>query len=463
MDTPRRRNVVSQIVSHQMCIGCGLCAGICPAECLEMKFNEFGEYNPYFVDSCIECNRCLKVCPFYDSDWNEDTLAQKRFGHVSDIHHTVETGFYSQCYVGRVTSDKLLQTRSSGGLASWFLAQLLNKGIVDRIACVVPNPQQHRLFNFCWLDSPKDVYHSSTSCYYPVELSKIIREISNNTFSCAIIGLPCFLKGLSKAMEQDRSLSDRIKVLVGLVCSHGKSQFYSEYLIRLAGGDPEFSKRVDFRRKKPDQHLHHYEFVCHSMVNSQLREFTISSGAFDWELEYFKINACNYCDDIFAEVADIAFMDAWLPEYMCRPGGMSLSLVRSRVAGELLEQGRSSGELFLEPVKADKVIQSQRNKLRTKRKLVPIRLAFAQRQNRWVPRKRVQPRLGCRPDLWLDVFFTLRRIAASRISMVRQKQKGIGLNAFHQYMTRRLWLDRLIWSGLIQAKKKMKWLFNKVR
>lgn len=25
--------------------------------------------------------------------------------------------------------------------------------------------------------------------------------------------------------------------------------------------------------------------------------------------------ACNYCDDVFAECADVTCMDAWLPEY----------------------------------------------------------------------------------------------------------------------------------------------------
>ena len=29
----------------------------------------------------------------------------------------------------------------------------------------------------------------------------------------------------------------------------------------------------------------------------------------------FQVNACNYCDDIFAETADVAFGDGWLPEY----------------------------------------------------------------------------------------------------------------------------------------------------
>ena len=34
-----------------------------------------------------------------------------------------------------------------------------------------------------------------------------------------------------------------------------------------------------------------------------------------WEYGYFKYKACDFCDDIFAECADITVGDAWLSRY----------------------------------------------------------------------------------------------------------------------------------------------------
>jgi len=35
-----------------------------------------------------------------------------------------------------------------------------------------------------------------------------------------------------------------------------------------------------------------------------------------WTNGFFKLNACNFCDDIFAELADVVFMDAWIDPYI---------------------------------------------------------------------------------------------------------------------------------------------------
>ena len=60
-------NVITEVVRHNLCIGCGLCAGICPREALQMQFNSLGEYTPEpTANSCSStCSICLKTCPFY--------------------------------------------------------------------------------------------------------------------------------------------------------------------------------------------------------------------------------------------------------------------------------------------------------------------------------------------------------------------------------------------------------------
>jgi coenzyme F420-reducing hydrogenase beta subunit len=92
-------NVCSKVVVNNLCIGCGICAAICPKSNLEIRFNEYGEYSAYESGSgCSDnYNLCLKVCPFHD---NEDTLGKKLFADIPNIKHTPKTGYYLESFVG---------------------------------------------------------------------------------------------------------------------------------------------------------------------------------------------------------------------------------------------------------------------------------------------------------------------------------------------------------------------------
>jgi len=56
--------VITNTVKHDLCIGCGLCAALCPQDILAMQWNRYGEYNPVEVSPCTtECGLCLKGLP----------------------------------------------------------------------------------------------------------------------------------------------------------------------------------------------------------------------------------------------------------------------------------------------------------------------------------------------------------------------------------------------------------------
>jgi len=445
-------NVYTKIVASGMCVGCGVCAGICPASCLDIQTNEYGEYVPAISGTCVECGLCLKVCPFCDSDINEDTIGKNRFGHIPQICNANETGYYLKCYAGKILSQELLLNRSSGGMASWFLAELLRVGRVDCVACVVSDADPNNLFRFALLKTQEEVWNASTSCYYPVEMSEVLRTVRRDNRRFAFIGLPCFLKGLYKAMDVDAKLAERIVVLAGLVCSHLKSKFFAEYLVRLAGVDLKDVKKVNFRRKLPGKTLGEYEFVCQVERNGKQVEYALPNDDFMWPQQPFKLTPCDYCDDVFAEVADIVFMDAWLPEYMSKPGGIGLTIARSKLALELLQQGQDRGELLLESLPVDKIIKAQRSGILRKREQMPIRLALAERKGRWFPAKRIGPKKGSSIAERLKVSVAFRRNASYRVAFAKQKQAGPGLETFHREVLRLTRWDRL-----------MRWLLNMAR
>ncbi len=397
MDKPYR-NVCESIVPNDLCIGCGVCAGVCPAHVLTMRFNDFGAYIPVEEsEGCLpKCDLCLRVCPFSDQEDNEDTLARAAFAQIPGIQHTPELGYYLDTYVGYSQVDGHRENGSSGGLATWFLETLLTRGIVDKVICVTSNPgNPQKLFRFAVLDSVEAVRNASRSCYYPVEMSEVIREILSQEGRYVITGLPCFLKGLRLAMRKDARLRRRIVALVGLVCGQAKTRYFAEYLCAACGGDPNSLVEVRFRLKDPERPAQDYAHQFTWKDKGQLisRKIYWTEGIEDiWTHDYFKPNACNFCDDVFAETADVVFMDAWLPEYNQDPKGHNLVLVRTTWIHDIFQNGQQSGELFLEEIQNKRVIRSQKTALENKREGMQFYTWLAKKKGLPFPKKRWEPR-----------------------------------------------------------------------
>jgi coenzyme F420-reducing hydrogenase beta subunit len=384
-------NVIDAVVQNGFCIGCGICAGLCPANALKMDFNKYGEYNPVINSGCLEkCNFCINVCPFYGHDENEDSLAMTIFGNIEGIKHFTETGYYIQSYVGYSNVNDHRANGASGGMATWILETLLTKKLVDHVICVTPNNEPERLFCFAIFTDVESLRHSAKSAYYPVELSGVIKEMINNEGRYVIIGLPCFLKGLRLAQKKNKRLRERIAFTVGLVCGQMKSKHYTTYIASLAGINGKL-KKVNYRGKSPYKPAN--DFFFHSINESNNKgKLSWKEGISDvWTNRWFSPNACNFCDDIFAELADVTIMDAWLPEYSKDSEGTNLLISRSPQINNLLKQGGKEKQIVIEDIAREKVIQSQLGVVNIKRNQLAYRLYRAKQNGLPIPNKRVLP------------------------------------------------------------------------
>jgi coenzyme F420-reducing hydrogenase beta subunit len=192
---------------NSICIGCGLCAAMCPEKNYKMMWNEFGELVPKEVKACtLACGLCENVCPFKNTIHNEDTIGEEQYGSLSGISHSQETGYYLDSIVGY--ADEFRLTSASGGLATWFLEAALSTGLVDKIIYVTKSENQGKLFDFKVIGSKEDIRAGAGSVYYPVEMSEVISFALNNPGKYAITGLPCFIKAIRLAQKKTINLRE---------------------------------------------------------------------------------------------------------------------------------------------------------------------------------------------------------------------------------------------------------------
>ncbi|PKL61466.1 MAG: 4Fe-4S ferredoxin [Methanomicrobiales archaeon HGW-Methanomicrobiales-2] len=401
-----KSSVITNVVEQDLCIGCGLCAALCPQDALSMQWNRYGEYNPVEVSPCItECGLCLKVCPFSDTGENEDTIGERLYGAAPGIQHRSETGYYLAAYVGY--SERHRATSASGGMATWLLEALLAEDIVDHVICVAPTGDPERLFAFQVFDTPEEVRTGAGSAYYPVEISAVIRQVIEVPGRYAVTGLPCFLKAIRLAQQRNKKLRERIVVTVGLVCGQLKSRHFTDYIATLAGVQGEVTA-VRYRGKNPDHPASNFYFSFMAADGEEHKIFWNEGISEAWTNRWFTPAACSYCDDVFAECADVTCMDAWLPEYSRDSRGTSLVLVRSQAMREMVERGQG---ISLDPIPVERVIQSQAGVVAIKRQHLACRLYL---DPQGVPEKRVAPERPKNPFLRQEVVLKERMRVLSR-------------------------------------------------
>lgn len=374
---------ISDSIDSNFCSGCGMCTAICPNNHLVLKKNELNQITikEDKNTSCrTNCRLCLSVCPFSDYVENEDKLASDLF-NAHKLSYKQECGFYLNCYAGYHPEDMVRIDSASGGITSYLLNYLIKNNIIDAAITVKRTSGEH-LFSYSICKTESEILSCNGSAYCVTPVGEIIKQvIADDTLNqIAVVALPCFCKAIRNACRYNLKLRKKVKYIIGLVCGQQKSLSFIEYLA--AKNNINEVNNIHFRTKRFGRPNSNFGIIFNeNSINT--KEITFSSYAKEWAYKLFTLPACNYCDDIFAETADIVLMDAWLPEYKDSDKGENLIITRSQELDTIISEIST-----VHTISIDRIIESQASVIKNKRTFISEHLSLVKKKGLIPPTKR---------------------------------------------------------------------------
>jgi coenzyme F420 hydrogenase subunit beta len=334
-------NNVNLIVSHNQCVGCGVCAAVCPTNAIRIikSYNFLAEVE---IDACVRCGLCLKICPSVEK--KEDY--ERAFSSIFDL-----VGDYKEILLAGPVSQNLETEGSSGGLVTSILVSAFKKKLVDG-ALIVGNYLEFPKYGFA--TSIDQILNGLGSKYLIAPLDKSLKDLSNLNGRYAVVALPCQVRSLRRLIALDSDLKTKIVLIIGLFCGRGLDLNGVSLLKKLAGTSGDI---ISFVRKGRSSILvivkEQNGIVEYSVPFEKWAKYTLSSY-------FFTPPGCFFCSDHTGEKADISFGDAWQIE---KKNKKSIIISRTEIGASHLENAVRSNSIEIEKISPRSLIYSQSNQL----------------------------------------------------------------------------------------------------
>lgn len=334
----KNNQTILNVVNDDLCHGCGTCISLCPRSAIELvKVENKGIFLPIinFV-KCNKCGICYRVCP------GHQVLFQKLnldiFGHETQNKYL---GCYLNCHTGFSSNSEIRFQSSSGGLVTALLIYALESGLID--GALVTRMNKHRALEpepFI-ARTKNEIIDAAKSKYCPVPANIALKPILATNGKYAVVGLPCHLHGIRKAESINKKLKDRIVLHLGIFCATGVSFLGTEMLFRRLGVDKTKVLKMDYRGDG---------WPGNMMIELKENKNKIIIPLSKYSNSNFLAFApwrCKLCIDHSAELSDISFGDAWLPEFR----------LKDIIGTSILVTRNNAGEIFIQKALNDKSIE----------------------------------------------------------------------------------------------------------
>lgn len=267
---------------QKKCTGCGACKSVCPTNAIDMKMSEEGFLVPIIsAENCVNCEKCIKVCPIGKSYDNE--VEPELFAFSAE--------------------EKILTESSSGGIFTILAEKCIKDGGVVFGAAFndlfeVTHIGINRKEDLERLRFSKYVQSDTLNTYK--EALKLLQEGKTVLYS----GTPCQIAGLYGVLDKEYEKLFTVELICHGVPAPGifKSYLENEYGI-------ENIKNVEMRKRDGWGSCFNIKFKDGKLLEGS-PSFDVFQSSFLKNV--FLRNSCYECQ--FAKlprVADLTIGDFW--------------------------------------------------------------------------------------------------------------------------------------------------------
>lgn len=380
----KNKNIeIDKVLKNDFCVGCGSC--VLNEKKNFMKFNKIGQYIP-IISKKNDLIKNDKFCPFSKNSLNENKISRKIF-NIKKMQYNQNLGNFYSVYVGYDKSKiNFRKNGSSGGLTSWIINELMSKRLIDAFISV-GWCNKKKIFEYKIFKNINDVKKSSKTRYYPVEFSNVLKKI-DPLKKYAFVGIPCYIKALRNHSFDNPIIKNSIKYYISILCGHQKNKFYFDNILQSLNTSKKKIIDFDFRKKILGKPANKYGIYLEQKNKNITTPATNIFGA-DWGLNFFKYKACDFCDDVAGETADISFGDAWLKNEVRDYRGHNIIITRNKKLNEILNLGYLNNEIFLRKSNPKELYDSQQSSFRHRREGLQVRINNLKTSGYWYPKKRL--------------------------------------------------------------------------
>lgn len=336
-----------------LCTGCGVCVSESRGS-LKMAWNEDGFLVPQAKSPNIP-PEAVKVCPFNTKPdkevEDEDALAKTFLPNATKFDPSA--GRFERVYVGY--SRQFRATSSSGGVSTYVLKKLMERGEVDYLFVVQSDGASGYRYRVC--KDISDFRTISKTRYFPVSMEELFSVIDRTEGRVAVTGVACFIKAIRLKQYYRPEYREKIPFLLGIICGGLKSRGYTDFLAQSARIAGPYTN-PEYRVKDPQSTATDYSFSAID-AQSQAHSIKMRRVGSNWGAGLFKPRACDFCSDVLTELADISLGDAWLPKWKADGMGNNVVLTRTELADDIIRAGIKAGDLSMEEVSVSLAIKSQ--------------------------------------------------------------------------------------------------------
>jgi len=300
---------VKVIFDSKNCSGCGLCAGICPLNCVNV-YNGFGKLDE---DKCIRCGLCYYVCPRSYLPVNLLNMTQEI---TSEFKNYSTIGYFMEAYSARTKIKEIADKCQDGGISSTCLYYLFDKNEIDialgaQMSTTPWRPEPLLIKN------KKDVLLSSGTKYVSNPTLRLLNQLNGNQGKLAIVGVPCMMQALLKSEVYNINIPslNQVKYKIGIFCMESFSYESFLNICKVLNVDVKDVKKTDINKGK---------FFVYTQDG---KELTVPIK----EVTNLAREDCEACFDLTSESADISIGSTG------SPNGWNTVLIRTQKGKELFD------------------------------------------------------------------------------------------------------------------------------